>query len=331
MSNPAPETSSDERRRADPAPEIDRVLAAVDGARLERTVRSLEGPRHPQADPQALERAATLIHDTFKGAGLDVQRRPFEFRGRTHDNIAGRIAGSEPDLPALLIGAHFDTISSSPGADDNASGVAVMLEVARHVTRLQPGRTIELVGFNLEEPQDLVGTYRVGSRSFAQTARRDGRRYIGALILEMVGYTDPEPGAQQVPPLVLKRVPSQGTFLAAVGDGRSRRLLRAFDRAVTRHVPELTLVTYRTRLRGWLLPLTRLSDNASFWDCRYPALMVTDTAFLRNPNYHMASDRADTLDYGFMAHVTRAVLAAAHDIAAQTRDTRHPPHGRSTT
>jgi hypothetical protein len=86
--------------------------------------------------------------------------------------------------------------------------------------------------------------------------------------------------------------------------------------AAATHVPELDLVTYRTRLRGWALPLTRLSDNASFWDRRYPSLMITDTAFLRNPNYHTEWDRADTLDYGFMKRVAQAVLAAVIALAA---------------
>lgn len=293
-----------------------RVLGLVDPGRLENTVRRLQGPRHPRATPQALRRAADLIEGSLQAAGLTVERWPFEFRGERHDNIIGRLPGSTPDEPPLLVGAHYDTIAGSPGADDNASGVAVMLEVARHAAAIRPARTLEFVAFNLEEPQDSFATYRVGSKRFAEAARAEGRRYAGALVLEMVGYTDPEPGAQQVPPLVFKRVPAEATFLAAVGDGRSKRLLRAFARASARHVPELTVITYRTWLRGWLLPLTRLSDNASFWDRRYPALMITDTAFLRNPHYHTATDTAETLDFAFMASVARSVLAAVIEIAA---------------
>lgn len=298
-------------------PELRTILDSVRPERLERTVRRLEGPRHPRAAPDALTRAADLIREDFEGAGFSAERRPFEFRGATYDNILGRREGSNPDLPSLLVGAHFDTISTSPGADDNASGVAVLLEVARCAAHLELERSLELVGFNLEEPQDLVGTYRVGSKRFASNARQSGVRYAGALILEMVGYTDPEPGAQKVPPLVFKRVPSEGTFLAAVGDGRSKRLLRAFEEASERHLPQLTLVTYRTWLRGWLLPLTRLSDNASFWDQGFPALMITDTAFLRNPHYHRRTDVADTLDYSFMADAARAVLATIFELCSK--------------
>lgn len=290
------------------------LLSQVDESRLERTVRELEGPRHPQASPEALDRAESLVADGLSATGLAVERQPFEFRGRTYRNVVGRLAGSDPNLPALLVGAHFDSVSNTAGADDNASGIAVLLEVARHAAGLEPRRDLEFVGFNLEEPQDFVGTYRVGSKVFAGEARRRKRRYAGALVLEMVGYTDRRSGSQTVPPLVFKRVPDSGTFLTAVGDGRSRHLLRSFRRSTEQHVPELTLVTYRALLRGFLLPLTRLSDNASFWDRRYPALMITDTAFLRNPHYHSLTDTADTLDYGFMGAVARAVLAAIVDL-----------------
>ncbi|UCC73226.1 MAG: M28 family peptidase [Gemmatimonadota bacterium] len=291
------------------------LLSQVDPGRLERTVRELEGPRHPQATPAALERAESLVADELSSAGLVVERQPFDFRGATYNNVVGRLSGSDPGAPDLLVGAHFDTVSNSPGADDNASGVAVLLEVARHAAGLESRRSVEFVGFNLEEPQNFVGTYRVGSARFAEQARRSKKRYVGALVLEMVGYTDKNPGSQHVPPLVFKRIPDSGTFLTAVGDGRSRRLLRSFERSSARHVPELTLITYRTILRGWALPLTRLSDNASFWDRRYPALMITDTAFLRNPHYHMETDSADTLDYRFMREVARAVLAGVAELA----------------
>jgi Zn-dependent M28 family amino/carboxypeptidase len=292
----------------DPVP-LSGLLAQVDPARLEADVRRLEGPRHPSSAPEALAEAETYIAEQLSAAGMAVERQPFILRGDTFNNVVGTLEGEDPTLPWLLVGAHFDTVTGSPGADDNASGVATLLEVARHSCHLRRRRNLQFVGFNLEEPQDLVGTYRVGSARFARRARQEGHRYVGALVLEMVGYTDRRSGSQQVPPLVFKRVPNTGTFLTAVGDGKSRRLLRAFGDAARLHVSELTVVTYGTWLRGWALPLTRLSDNASFWDRRYPSLMITDTAFLRNPHYHQVTDTADTLDYEFMANVARAVLA----------------------
>ena len=291
------------------------LLAEVNQARLEALVRRLEGPRHPIAAPGALAAAESLVVDELAATGLTVERRPFTFRKDRFDNVVATLPGGEPELPSLLVGAHFDSTPSTPGADDNASGVAVMLEVARLASRLEPRCPVEFVGFNLEELQGYRGTFRVGSACYARQARKAGRRYTGALILEMVGYTDDRPRSQTVPPFVFKRVPRTGTFLAAVGDGQSRSLLGRFEVAAQRYVPELQLITYGARLRGWLLPLTRLSDNASFWDRGYPALMITDTAFLRNPHYHRRSDTADTLDFGFMAATTRTVLAAVAELS----------------
>src|SRR5438552_992704 len=174
-----------------------------------------------------------------------------------------------------------------------------------------PGRAPRPPSRAAPPPPAVTGRYRGGSHAFARARRARGDALAGALILEMVGYRDPTPGAQIVPPLLGIDVPRTGDFLAAVGDARSRELLDRFVAAARPAVPELPLVPYSTRLRGWLLPLTRLSDNASFWDAGYASLMLTDTAFLRNPHYHQRSDTNATLDYEFMALVTEATAGAA--------------------
>lgn len=285
--------------------------------RLRRHVERLEGERHPLSSPAALEAAEEYVGTKLAEDGVEVEYREFRFQGAVHRNVVGRRSGTDPGRARVLVGAHLDTVVGTPGADDNASGVAVLLEVARQLSDAETtlGADVELVGFNLEEPQG--GTYRVGSQRFAADARRRGVEYEGCLILEMVGYTDPEPGSQDVPPLLFwKRVPEAGTFLAATGDRRSRQLLDAFRRCTAESVPALELVTLEAPGRGWAVPLTRLSDNASFWDAGYPALMVTDTSFLRNPNYHLASDRIDTLDFAFMAKVAEAVVATVETLAS---------------
>ncbi len=286
------------------------MLTHADPVRLRAHVAALAGERHPEASPSALAAAGEFVADHLAGVGLSVERHAFTFRGRRYYNVVGVAAAATPDRPRILVGAHFDTVVGTPGADDNASGVAAMLETARLLAGLELDATVEFVGFNLEEPQGL--TYRVGSRAYAADARRRSVRYAGVFVLEMVGYTDSTDGSQHVPALLLwKGVPKTGTFLAATGHRRSAKLLRTFSDIARAAVPDLRVVTFRTPLNGWLVPHTRLSDNASFWDVGYPALMLTDTAFLRNPNYHRSTDGLGTLDFGFMAKVTDAVVAVA--------------------
>lgn len=139
----------------------------------------------------------------------------------------------------------------------------------------------------------------------------------------MLGYVDRRPGSQFLPGLLFwKRVPKTGTFIAATGDRRSARLLRTFANAARDAAPDLPVVTFRSPFKGWLVPHTRLSDNASFWDEGYPSLMITDTAFLRNPHYHRASDLSDTLDYDFMALVVEAVAETARTLASGSTTVR---------
>ena len=285
---------------------------------LRRHVAALEGPRHRRTAPEALAEAARYIAAGFTEVGLAAEPRSFPFGSGSFANIVAASRGARPDLPRVLVGAHYDTAPGTPGADDNASGVAVLLEVARLLSAESSEATIEFVAFSLEELQGM--THGVGSRAFVEEARQNGVRYAGALILEMVGYTDSRPGSQTVPPLLWwKRVPRRGTFLAAAGDGRSGGLLRTFTQAAGHAAPDLEIVTVQAPLRGWLLPITRLSDNRSFWDVGYPALMITDTAFLRNPHYHRESDRLDTLDFGFMALVTDVVVETARRLAGGRR------------
>jgi peptidase M28-like protein len=286
--------------------------------RLRSHVATLEGVRHPTATPERHRAARDYLVDQLKELGLEVQLAPFTFRGRTYHNVVAVLAGRDARRAHLLVGAHFDSTDDTPGADDNASGVAALVECARLVATRQPEAGIEFVGFDLEELQTVTGRYRVGSHALARERRSRREALAGALVLEMVGYRDPTPGAQIVPPFLGIEVPRTGDFLAAVGDTRSKDLLEGFVAGAHAATPELPLVPYRTRLRGWLLPLTRLSDNASFWDAGYPALMLTDTAFLRNPHYHRSTDTSATLDFAFMAQVTEATAGAVARLADGT-------------
>jgi len=211
-----------------------------------------------------------------------------------------------------VVGAHFDSTPHTPGADDNASGVAAMLEVARLLKDATPAATIHFVGFNLEEIQQrLPPMYRVGSKAYVRWLTAQVAKVDGAFVLEMVGFTGAK---QRVPAAVrlVKQVPDVGNFLAAVGDANSAHLLLAMERAAKGVVP---LVSLGVPLKGYAVPDTRRSDNARFWDVDYPALMVTDTADLRNPHYHKATDTPDTLDYAFMGSVAQTVAKAVAELA----------------
>ena len=276
-------------------------------------MRRLAVPRHPSNSLDALLAAEQYVAEQLEEAGVPVVRQPFDWKGRSFNNVVGRREGSDPSRPWVVVGAHFDSTAHTPGADDNASAVAAMLEIARITREWRNAATIEFVGFNLEEIQSIVPPiYRVGSHAYARALKAARRRIAGAFVLEMVGYT----GARQMVPAavhLVKKVPKTGDFLAAVGDGNSGHLLDAMERAADGVVP---LVTLTVPLKGWLVPDTRRSDNARFWDEGYAALMVTDTADLRNPNYHRETDTPDSLNYDFLSAVTHAVTRAVRIVAA---------------
>ena len=283
-----------------------------DPVRLKADVRALSVVRHPVAAPEALAAAEDYVALELSSAGLRVERQLFEWNRTEFHNVVATREGSEPALPIVVVGAHFDTRAETPGADDNASGVAAMLEVARMLRGARLRATVQLVGFNLEELQRRPVHYALGSRAYARWLRERGQRVAGALVLEMLGFTQPRQGA---PPgaRLFAEVPRTGDFLSAVGDRQSRPLLAAFERAARAHVPVSGLTV---PFRGWLLPDTRRSDNCRFWDAGYPALMVTDTADFRNPHYHRPSDTPDTLDYKFLTRATAAIEAAVRELAA---------------
>jgi Zn-dependent M28 family amino/carboxypeptidase len=282
-----------------------------DRNRLEADVRALAGVRHRAAAPEALREAENHVALGLGAAGLRVERQLFEWRGATFHNVLATRDGSDPSRPWLVVGAHFDSRPGTPGADDNASGVAAMLEVARLLMRADLAATVQFAGWNLEELQALPMHYALGSRAHARALRAADKSLAGALNLEMLGYTS---ARQSLPAGVrlVKRIPKEGNFLAAIGDSSSGDLLAAFERAAAPHV---AVVGLAVPLRGWLLPDVRRSDNARFWDQGYPSLLVTDTAELRNPHYHRASDTPETLDYAFLTRATAAVAAATLALA----------------
>jgi Zn-dependent M28 family amino/carboxypeptidase len=261
-----------------------------------------------------LQAAATLIERELSQPGYAVQRQAYRIHGVEVANLVAEIGGTVPDAGTLVLGAHYDTVETSPGADDNASAVAVLLEVARLLHGRRFRRAVRFAAFTCEEPPHFY-TSDMGSQVYARACRERGEHIAGVLCLEMVGYFKDQPGTQEIPvgiPRWLRRAfPRRGSFLAAVANPRSWRLLWSFRRGFRKAV--------RFPLYSIVLPerlnVVRLSDNSSFWDQGYPALMLTDTSFLRNPHYHLPTDTPDTLDYVRMAQVTLGVAGGLAHLA----------------
>ena len=250
-----------------------------------------------------LDRAKAYVRGAFEAAGLTVTEQAYEYDGRRVANLIADPPGAVTDATPYIIGAHYDSVIGTPGADDNASAVAMMLELARRATAKPPGVPLRFVAFTLEEPPTHA-TRHQGSRVFVKRLTDAGARVAGAIILEMGGLTTPKQHYPQF--LRWAGYPDAGNFIGIVGNRASKpfgeRVLRGMRKNSA--LPVESLFVW---LNGWIIPDTRLSDHAPFWDKAFPALMITDTAFFRNPNYHGPNDTADTLAYAFMAELVRSL------------------------
>jgi len=296
LTNPVPFAS-----RPVPAPR-------ADAARLEVDVRWLAGAASGRVahDPGALDAAAVWIGESFRTAGCTPAEQTFEVGGRIYRNVVCSLGPR--DAPRLVIGAHYDVLQS-PGADDNASGVAALLELARMIQAARPAlpHRLDLVAFTLEEPPHFK-TATMGSHVYARRLREDGARLKLAVSVEMIGFYSDAPGSQQYPVGALRWLyPDRGDFIGVVG--------RTFDRSAVARVKDLMRVDDAMPVYSinapTALPGVDFSDQWSFWQHGQPAVMVTDTAFLRNPHYHSTADTADTLDYRRMALVVDGLYQVA--------------------
>ena len=303
---------------------LGRLVGEVDAERLRAHVARLsQGDRHPIYSADRHAAAAGYITAAFEEAALHVRVHMFTKGKLEGRNLIAAIPGSQPELPPILVCAHYDSVAGSPGADDNASGVAALLECARVLSGATLRRTVEFAALDMEEGQPVEGAL-LGGRALAEEAKR-GRRYEGVYNLEMIGYTS-GPGTQRFPtwfrflfPGVYRTVRSlgfRGDLLAVVALGRSRVLSRRFAAAAAGWVPELGVVPVEAR-RWMVIPDLLRSDHAPFWRAGIPAIMITDTANFRSPHYHKATDTPDTLDYLFLHRVTRALVATVAEHAGE--------------
>jgi hypothetical protein len=273
--------------------------------RLEAIVRTLAetiGPRSYR-DTASLAAAADFIAQSFEASGYTVTFQPYDVKGRTYRNIIAERRGTlEPDR-ILIVGAHYDTVEGTPGADDNASGVAVLLELARLHTATHFRKTVRFVAFTLEEPP-FFRSRQMGSRVYARSLKERGEQVEGMLCLEMVGYYSQEKGSQSFPLFWLRwRYPTTGNFITVVSNSASEPLQTRVRDALKAHAT----LPVETFTGPWWIPGVDFSDHSSFWKEGYPAVMLTDTAFYRNSHYHRGTDRPDTLDYSAMAELVKGI------------------------
>jgi len=277
--------------------------------RARRTVETLAGkyPSRHGSNPAVLEGAASFIEQEFASLGYQVQTQWYESDGVRVRNIIVEKKGEHPEKGSIVIGAHYDTVVGTPGADDNATGIAGLIELSRLLKEQQNNRTIRFVAFPHEEPPYFY-TQQMGSRRYARKLKESGESIFAMLTLEMIGYAGE--GYKQLYPApllrILGRYPKDGNYIALVSNLRSSRVLLKVRKAMRQRG---TIGVESLSAPGFIPPLF-LSDHSSFWKYGFPALMITDTAFLRNPHYHSATDTADTLNYEFLANVVDAVHAA---------------------
>lgn len=269
----------------------------------------LIGPRTLRK-PKTIVATIGYIEDQWSEMGYSVDRECYDAIDDEATNLIVEKAGTKRADEIVLLGAHYDTVFTTPGADDNASAIAVMLEVSRLLREHISKRTARYVAFACEEPP-YFNVDAMGSQHHARVSRQRGDNIVGMLCLEMVGYYSIHKGSQAIPPAIpqwLHRfLPKRGNFLAAVGNLPSWKLNWQFRRGFRRGTRRMPLFTICLPEK---INEIRLSDNSSFWDQGFPALMLTDTSFLRNPNYHQATDTPETLDYPRMTEVTLGVAAA---------------------
>jgi len=236
-----------------------------------------------------------------------VETYEFEHQRQTHTNLILNLPGQKDMDTPILIGAHYDAVPGTPGADDNASGVAVLLELAQAFA-VQPAHyPVRLVAFDLEE----YGM--VGSAHYAEYLYQHNQKLRLMLSLEMLGYCTQTPNSQQYPIDAMKAVyPSTGDFIGLIGNLPTTLDLLHFSHHM--HGAGVQSRWLPAGMRGELVRATRLSDHSPFWDRGYRAMMVTDTAFMRNPHYHQASDRLDSLDLDFMTGICQGLIQAILDL-----------------
>lgn len=300
----------------DPLPPLTDQQAAL-AAQLERDVEHLAGTigdRNALGRSRQLAEAAAWIESQLGAIGYPVKRDEFPFAGLTCANIEAERKGSSKAEEIVVIGAHYDSVAGCPAANDNGSGVAATLALARLFARFDdggPSRTLRFVMFVNEEPPNFQ-TQNMGSLVYANRCRERGEKITAMLSIETIGYYSDAPGSQQYPPPFGMLYPDTGNFIAFVGNVGSRALVREAIASFRSHAK---FPSEGAAVPGWM-PGVGWSDHWAFWKAGYPAIMITDTAPFRYPHYHESSDTPDKLDYERMARVVEGLKPVIEDLCA---------------
>ena len=270
----------------------------------------------------ALGEAADYVHHSFEQAGYDVERQTYDVAPRSFfglsevpeqplacANLIAEIPGSEKPAEIVVVGAHFDSVEGSPGANDNATGVAAVLALARSFAGKKPGRTLRFLAFVNEEPP-YFQTASMGSLVYARRCQERQENVVAMLSLETIGYYSDEPGSQNYPAPLGFFYPSTGNFVAFVGDISSRGLVRK----VIRSFRESTQFPSEGAATFGALPGVDWSDHWSFRQAGYSGVMVTDTAPFRYAHYHAVSDMPDKIDYDRLARLVTGIESVIEEL-----------------
>jgi len=287
---------------------MENKLAKVSVQNLYETVEYLTSVNPPRnySNPEVLDRVAAYLYGRFESFGAKTSYQDYKIGDTTYRNVIGSIGPEEGER--IIIGAHYDVAGDQPGADDNASAVAGLLESARIMALQQKElkQRIDFVAFTLEEPP-FFGTSQMGSAVHAKSLHDTGVAVKYMVCYEMIGYFSDESGSQHFPyPELASLYPDKGNFITVVGIEKYYDLVEDFYTAMKMHANlpiERIALPQQEGLAG-------MSDQRNYWKYGYPAFMINDTSFLRNPNYHEVSDTIESLDFEKMAEVVKGVNGA---------------------
>ena len=293
--------------------DIQQIVNQIDTNRLKQNVLFIEGIRHHLTGAQHKQVVRDSLLSRFQQFGLQTREHDFPYGNFTGKNIIGKMTGQVSNTKTYIVDGHYDTVSNSPGADDNASAIAGLLEILRVISEnLEFAYSVEFIAFDLEEHGLL------GSKAFVANGIMPDEDIAGVINMDMIGYSSNLPNSQTVPvgfDLLFPELHQQlvdsgfkGNFIISTANAPSNSLLKSFENMAAQYVPSLIVGSVPIP-QGIILPDAMRSDHAPFWEAGYKALHLSDGAETRNPHYHKPGDVTSTLNFAFMSDVTKAVAA----------------------